>query len=117
MSFDISRLTKAVNKYLNSISDISAMVKQASEEVDARTRFSAELSEAIRQNIQDHMATEEFQALQSLQEVSKSFSAANDSDSAAASARELNMKELQDLLLRYPFIWRFLTYTSGRRSF
>ncbi len=97
MAFDITRLTDAVNKHLNSISDISAMVKQASAEVENRTRFSAELSEAIRQNIQDHMATEEFQSLQSLQEVSKSFAASTESDSSSSTSRELTTKELQDL--------------------
>ena len=97
MAFDITRITDAVNRHLNSISDISAMVKQASEDVENRTRFSAELSEAIRQNIQDHMATEEFQELQSLQEVSKSFSAATESDSSASTSRELTTRELQDL--------------------
>ncbi len=97
MAFDITRITDAVNRHLNSISDISAMVKQASEDVENRTRFSAELSEAIRQNIQDHMATEEFQELQSLQEVSRSFSASTDSGSSAATSRELTTRELQDL--------------------
>ena len=97
MAFDITRITDAVNRHLNSISDISSMVKQASEDVENRTRFSAELSEAIRQNFQEHMATEEFQELQSLQEVSKSFSASAESGSQTATSRELTTRELQDL--------------------
>ena len=51
MSFDISKLTNAVNRYLNSISDIAAASKQAALEAEERNRFSSELSDAIKQNI------------------------------------------------------------------
>lgn len=52
MALDLSRLTRAVNKYLNSISDISAASKKASEEIAEKTRFASELKDAIAQNIQ-----------------------------------------------------------------
>ena len=52
MSFDISRLTNAVNKYLNSISDVGAQAAQASQEIADKTRFKTDLSEAIKQNIE-----------------------------------------------------------------
>ncbi len=55
MAFDISKLTSAVNKYLNSISDVSAAAKKASEEIEQKSRFKAELSDAIRQNIESRM--------------------------------------------------------------
>jgi hypothetical protein len=55
MSFDISRLTSAVNRYLNSISEISSAAKRSQEEIASRTLFSAELSSAIRQNIESRM--------------------------------------------------------------
>ena len=52
MAFDISRLTSAVNKYLNSISDAANAAKTASTEIEARTQFSVDLKEAIRQNME-----------------------------------------------------------------
>lgn len=52
MALDLSRLTSAVNKYLNSISKISTAAQKASEEIAEKTRFSAELNDAIMQNIQ-----------------------------------------------------------------
>ena len=52
MAFDISRLTSAVNKYLNSISDVAGAAKKASEEIEARTQFATDLKDAIRQNIE-----------------------------------------------------------------
>ena len=52
MSFDISRLTKAVNKYLNSISDIGQQATQRSQEMADKAQFQADLSEAIKANIQ-----------------------------------------------------------------
>ena len=55
MAFDISKLTSAVNKYLNSVSDVSAAAKKASEEIEQKSRFKAELSDAIRQNIESRM--------------------------------------------------------------
>ena len=55
MSFDISKLTSAVNKYLNSISEISIAAKRAQEEIDSKTKFSTELSNAIQQNIENRM--------------------------------------------------------------
>ena len=51
MSFDISRLTNAVNKYLNSISDVGAQAAQAAQEIADKTRFQTDLNEAIKQNI------------------------------------------------------------------
>ncbi len=55
MSFDISKLTNAVNKYLNSISDVSAAAQRAAQEIEEKSRFSAELSDAIKQNIESRM--------------------------------------------------------------
>jgi hypothetical protein len=55
MAFDISKLTSAVNKYLYSISDVSAAAKKAQEEIEAKNRFSTELSDAIKQNIASRM--------------------------------------------------------------
>ncbi|RKM57918.1 hypothetical protein D6855_12780 [Butyrivibrio sp. CB08] len=55
MSFDISKLTSAVNKYLNSISEISLASKRAQEEIAAKTQFSTELSSAIQQNIENRI--------------------------------------------------------------
>ena len=52
MSFDISRLTSAVNKYLNSISDIGKQASQQSQEIADKAQFQADLSEAIKANIQ-----------------------------------------------------------------
>lgn len=52
MAFDISKLTSAVNKYLNSISEVSSAAKRANEEIASRTQFSTELGDAIRQNIE-----------------------------------------------------------------
>ncbi len=52
MSFDISRLTSAVNKYLNSISDIGRQAAQQSQEIADKAQFQADLSEAIKANIQ-----------------------------------------------------------------
>ncbi len=52
MSFDISRLTKAVNKYLNSISDIGQQATQRAQEMADKAQFQADLSEAIKANIQ-----------------------------------------------------------------
>lgn len=52
MSFDISRLTKAVNKYLNSISDIGQQATQRAREMADKAQFQADLSEAIKANIQ-----------------------------------------------------------------
>ena len=52
MSFDISKLTSAVNKYLNSISDVGAAAQKAAQEAEDRARFPAELSNAIKQNIE-----------------------------------------------------------------
>ena len=52
MSFDISRLTKAVNKYLNSISDIGQQATQRAQEIADKAQFQADLSEAIKANIQ-----------------------------------------------------------------
>ncbi len=51
MSFDISRLTSAVNKYLNSISDVTASAEKTAQEMADRTQFANDLGEAIRQNI------------------------------------------------------------------
>ncbi len=58
MAFDISRLTSAVNRHLNSISDLSSQIRQASEEAAARAQFSVDLKNAIEQNIQSHMPSE-----------------------------------------------------------
>ena len=58
MAFDISRLTSAVNRHLNSISDLSVQIRQASEEAAARSQFSVDLKNAIEQNIQSHMPSE-----------------------------------------------------------
>jgi hypothetical protein len=55
MAFDISKLTSAVNKYLNSISEVSNAAKRANEEIASKTRFSTELGDAIRQNIESRM--------------------------------------------------------------
>lgn len=55
MSFDISKLTSAVNKYLNSISEISSVAQKAQQEIADRTQFSTELSTAIQQNIESRM--------------------------------------------------------------
>ncbi len=55
MAFDISKLTSAVNKYLNSISDVSEVARRASEEIEQKSRFKTELSDAIRQNIEGRM--------------------------------------------------------------
>ena len=55
MAFDISKLTSAVNRYLNSISEVSNAAKRANEEIAARTQFSTELGDAIRQNIKGRM--------------------------------------------------------------
>lgn len=55
MSFDISKLTSAVNKYLNSISEISSAAQRAQQEIADRTQFSAELSTAIQQNIESRL--------------------------------------------------------------
>ena len=52
MSFDISRLTNAVNKYLNSISDIGRQASQQAQEIADKTQFQTDLSEAIKANIQ-----------------------------------------------------------------
>lgn len=51
MAFDISRLTSAVNKYLNSISDIGSKASQAAQEIADKTQFQSDLSEAIKSNI------------------------------------------------------------------
>ncbi len=51
MSFDISRLTSAVNKYLNSISDIGTKASQAAQEIADKAQFQSDLSEAIKSNI------------------------------------------------------------------
>ncbi len=51
MSFDISRLTNAVNKYLNSISDVGNAASKASQEIAARTEFATDLGDAIQRNI------------------------------------------------------------------
>ncbi len=58
MAFDISKLTSAVNKYLYSISDVSAAAKKAQEEIEVKNRFSTELSDAINKNIQSRMRAE-----------------------------------------------------------
>ncbi len=58
MSFDISKLTTIVNKYLNSISDVSNLSKKAEADLEAKTRFSIELGDAIRQNIESRMRDE-----------------------------------------------------------
>ena len=62
MSFDISKLTNAVNKYLNSISDGTSAARRASQEIEDRTRFANELGDAIKQNmtsrLRDNAATE-----------------------------------------------------------
>ncbi|MBE5824784.1 MAG: hypothetical protein E7308_12025 [Butyrivibrio sp.] len=55
MSFDISKLTSAVNKYLNSISEISSAAQKAQQEIADKTQFSKELSTAIQQNIESRM--------------------------------------------------------------
>ncbi len=55
MSFDISKLTSAVNKYLYSISDVSAAADKAAAEIEEKSRFRNELSDAIRQNIESRM--------------------------------------------------------------
>ena len=55
MSFDISKLTSAVNKYLNSISEIGNAAQRAQQEIADRTQFSTELSTAIQQNIESRM--------------------------------------------------------------
>ena len=51
MAFDISRLTSAVNKYLNSISDIGTKASQAAQEIADKAQFQSDLSEAIKSNI------------------------------------------------------------------
>ena len=51
MAFDISRLTSAVNKYLNSISDIGSKASQAAQEIADKAQFQSDLSEAIKSNI------------------------------------------------------------------
>ena len=55
MSFDISKLTSAVNKYLYSISDVSAAADKAAAEIEEKSRFRNELNDAIRQNIESRM--------------------------------------------------------------
>ena len=55
MGFDISKLTNAVNRYLNSISDVSAAAKRVSEEAESKALFGKELQFAIKQNIASHM--------------------------------------------------------------
>ena len=55
MAFDISKLTSAVNKYLNSISDVSEVARKASEEIEQKSRFKTELSDAIRRSIEGRM--------------------------------------------------------------
>ena len=55
MSFDISKLTSAVNKYLNSISEISNAAKQSSEEMADRGQFSVDLKDAIAQTMQSKL--------------------------------------------------------------
>ncbi len=59
MSFDISKLTSAVNKYLNSISEISNAAGKASSEIADRAQFSADLKEAIAQNMQSRFRDQE----------------------------------------------------------
>ena len=51
MSFDISRLTKAVNKYLNSISDIGSQATRQAQEMADKAQFRADLADAIKANI------------------------------------------------------------------
>ncbi len=58
MAFDISKLTSAVNKYLNSISDIGNAASKARQEAEEKSRFSLELSEAIKENMQSRMRDE-----------------------------------------------------------
>lgn len=55
MGFDISKLTDAVNKYLYSISDVSAMARKAAEEAESKASFGKELSLAIKQDISSHL--------------------------------------------------------------
>ncbi|MBR1669357.1 MAG: hypothetical protein IJ695_01535 [Butyrivibrio sp.] len=55
MAFDISKLTEGVNKYLNSISEVGKAAQKINEELEARSRFSVELGEAIKQNIQSRL--------------------------------------------------------------
>ncbi|MCR5404683.1 MAG: hypothetical protein K6E91_12825 [Butyrivibrio sp.] len=55
MGFDISKLTSAVNRYLNSISDVSAAAKRVTEEAESKALFGKELQFAIKQNIASHM--------------------------------------------------------------
>ena len=55
MSFDISKLTNAVNRYLNSISEVSNIARKTQEEIESRTRFSTELSTAIQKDIQNRI--------------------------------------------------------------
>ncbi len=52
MAFDISKLTSAVNKYLNSLSEISYAAKRSNEEIVERAQFSVDLKDAIAQNMQ-----------------------------------------------------------------
>lgn len=51
MSFDISKLTGAVNKYLNSISELSNLGQKIQQEIADKGRFSTELSSAIQKEI------------------------------------------------------------------
>ena len=55
MAFDISKLTEGVNKYLNSISEVGKAAQKINEELEARSRFSVELGESIKQNIQSRI--------------------------------------------------------------
>lgn len=55
MAFDVSKLTEGVNKYLNSISEVGKAAQKINEELEARSRFSVELGEAIKQNIQSRL--------------------------------------------------------------
>ena len=52
MAFDISRLTNAVNKYLNSISDVGKEAAQQAQEIADKAQFQADLADAIKQNIE-----------------------------------------------------------------
>ena len=51
MSFDISKLTSVVNKYLNSISEVSNLGQKIQQEIADKGRFSVELSSAIQKEI------------------------------------------------------------------
>ena len=58
MALDLTRLTNAVNKYLNSISSVNSAAQKAAQEIESRTAFATELKDAIAQNIQSRTRDE-----------------------------------------------------------